>query len=134
MLVDSRRLVCEPRSCAAPAWCTASPTRRASARRRGARCGTSSGASFRCWLEAAASARLFVAAAFAILLDGLGHALRGGGEKGSAVLPHPLHRALGPGVRVLEARHHVARDQVEAPVRRFTVRPVVRGDEEGAEA
>ena len=55
-------------------------------------------------------------------------------RNGAAVLRHPLHAAPGVGVGVLEARHDVARDQLVAPARGLAVRPVVRGDEEGAEA
>ena len=38
------------------------------------------------------------------------------------------------GVRVLEARHHVAGDQLVAAPRGVAVGPLVRGDQEGAEA
>jgi len=67
-------------------------------------------------------------------LDGVGHGTLALGAEGFAIGAHPIHRLRAPGVALLEARQHVAGEELIRALGRLPTGPVVGEQQDAAKA
>ena len=67
-------------------------------------------------------------------LDGASHRGLAFGAERFAVGAHPVHRLRAPGVALLEARQHIAREELVGALGRFPIGPVMGEQQDAAKA